>query len=789
MFKSLLLLGFRNLFRKNKLFTAVNIAGLGIGLSCVLLVAMFIYDEYSFDSYHKNNNRIYRIVLDFKEEGNVVSWARTSAPIGNYLRGKYPEVENVVRVRKNPGTDLLSNGEIKFFEERIFFADSTLFKVFDFPLVQGSPRHALQDKNSVVLTETLARKYFNEDEPVGKTLRLNNNVDLKVTGVLRDIPANSHFVADAFVAFSTLDDFLGGERLSHWGWMDHYTYILLSNDSKPESLQFKFPEFIKSNAPEWVSEKESLYLQPLTSIHLHSDRKDEISPNSRESYSYVLGTIALFILLMACANFINLSTATLVSRAKEISIQKILGASKIYLIVYFWIESILVCSIALLMSYGLVAIALPYFNLATGKGISLLQSQWLFVPSFLLTTLIALLSGVVPAIQSARINLVRKATAYGGWVNRSDVRTALITFQFSVSILLIICTGIVSSQFSFLKSARVGFNGDNVLVIPVKDRAQNDKHVTIANELSKVAEVQSASFGSSMPAYNNAYTYTYTLQGSDAGEQAIAAFLVDENFIGLYDIKLKDGRLPIIENRDTLVDVILNQAAVDQFNLSQPIGSVVTGQVNGKVVGVVENFNYESLHSAVKPMIMYSYPRNFRFVSVKFNDAIGSDKIIAAIDKVWKQFYPGYPLEFFHLSDRMEQLYTSEFQLTKAYTSFSMIAVTIAGVGLIGLTTYLTTRRLKELSIRKVFGGSTFQLIGWIYSGYFKIVVIATLAAWAIGYYWMKSWLAGFAFKTDVGFSYFAYPSITMILVLLLTTVFQTIKASRTNPVDHLRDE
>ena len=786
MIKSLFLLGFRNLFKKTRLFTIVNITGLAIGLASVLLVALFIYDEYNFDRHHANASRIYRIVLDFKEEGNVVNWARTSAPIGKYLRGAYPEVEEVVRLRKNPGTDLLTRDDVKFFEERIFFADSTLLNVFDFHLLSGDPNSVLLEKNSIILTEALAKKYFGNQKAIGQTLTLNNAVDLKVTGVLEGGLSNSHFVADAFVTFSTLDDFLGEKRLSHWGWMDHYTYVLLSKGSTAEFLQSKFPEFLKENAPEWVWEKETLFLQPLASIHLHSERKDELSPNSRETYSYILGTIALFVLLMACANFMNLSTATLTSRSKEISIQKILGANKLHLTLYFWIESIFICTIALCLSYGLIAIALPYFNLATGKNISLQQSQWILMPSFLLTILIALLSAVIPTVQSLKVNIVKKVP--GGLGTKSGLRTALITFQFCVSILLITCTWIVSSQLTFLKSSRVGFSGDNVIIIPVKDRSQNSKHVTIASEIANVPGVSSVSFGSSMPAYNNAYTYTYTIQGSDVGEQAMAAFLVDEKFFELYNIRLLEGRLPILENRDTLVDVVINQAAVDQFHLPQPIGSVVSGQVKGRVVGIVENFNYESLHSPVKPMIMYSYPQNFRFVSVKLDNKLNNERL-SAIEKIWSQFYPGYPVEYFYLTDKIEQLYASEFQLSKAYASFSIIAIAIAGIGLIGLTTYLMSRRLKELSIRKVFGSSSLQLFAWIYSGYVKIIIIATVAAWGIGYYWMQSWLANFAFKTEMKVSHFVFPAASMILVLLLATILQTIRASQTNPVNHLRDE
>jgi len=291
----------------------------------------FIYDEYSFDRYHKNADRIYRIVLDFtSEEGNTVNWARTSAPIGLLLQGAYPEIESVVRLRKNPGTDLLSNDEIKFYEERIFFADSSFAHVFDLPLKKGKSSLALKEKNSIVITEALGRKYFKNEDPIGKTLRFNNKIDLKVTGIMGEMSANSHFRADALITFSSLDDLLGERRLTHWGWMDHHTYILLTKGATPEQVETKFPDFIKQNAPEWVSKTEKLSLQSLASIHLHSDRKDEITPNSQESYSYILGTIALFILLMACANFINLSTATQVSRFKEISIQKMLVAFSMF---------------------------------------------------------------------------------------------------------------------------------------------------------------------------------------------------------------------------------------------------------------------------------------------------------------------------------------------------------------------------------------------------------------------------------------------------------------------------
>ncbi|HRF32475.1 MAG TPA: ABC transporter permease [Cyclobacteriaceae bacterium] len=788
MFRSFLQLSLRNLFRKNRLFTLINVSGLAIGLACVFLIAIFIYDEYTFDAYHKNADRIHRIVLDFSEEGNTVNWARTSAPIGQYLKGAYPEVEQVVRLRKNPGTDLLSQDEIKFYEERIFFADSSLFDVFDIALSRGDATSALRDKNSIVITDALAKKYFNNDDPIGKSLRLNNTLDLTITGIINEMPANSHFVADAFVTFSSLDELLGEKRLNHWGWMDHYTYVLLAPGSTAEQLQSKFPDFIKKNAPEWVPEKETLFLQSLKSIHMHSDRKDEITPNSRESYSYVLGTIALFILLMACANFINLSTATLTTRFKEISVQKVLGASKFHLSVYFWIESILICAIALFMAFVLAFIVEPYFNLSTGKQISVLGSPWLIAPAFMLTAIIGLLSGIIPTIQTGRLNILNVMKPQHNVMSKSSIRTILITFQFCISIMLIAATWIVSNQFSFLNSSRLGFASKTVMVIPVKDRSQNEKHTTFVNEIKQLPGVIDASYSSSIPAINNAYTYTYTFTGSEAGEQTMAVFLVDENFFSLYKVNLKEGRLPDLQRKDTLADVILNESAITQLQLKDPIGQLVTGQVKGRIVGVVKDFNFATLHSPIQPMIMYAYHQNFRFVSVKLN--AGENKAqLMSLDKKWQELYPGFPLEYYFLDDKIEQLYGAESKLTNAYTSFSIVAIVIAGIGLIGLTTYLLNRKLKEISIRKVFGSSTARLVIWIYSGYVKVVLVAALVAWGLGYYWMTKWLNGFAYKTELHSFYFIVPALIMILILLLSTGIQTFKASRTNPINNLKDE
>lgn len=781
-------LSIRNLFRKNRLFTFINISGLAMGIASFLLVALFIADEYSFDKYHKNANRIYRIVLDFTSDGSVTNWAKTSAPIGQYLTGAFPEIEQVVRLRKNPGTDLLTYDNMQLYEERLFFADSSLFKVFDFKLLKGNPSSVLSVKHSIVISESLAKKYFNNEDAIGKSLRLNNQIDLNITGIIQDIPGNSHFIADAFITFSSLDDLLGEKRLAHWGQFDHYTYVLLTNNTKPSDVELKLRELLKRNAPEWVREKETLYLQPLPTIHLHSERKDEITANSKEAYSYILGTIACFILLMASANFINLTTATQISRFKEISIQKILGANKYHLSVYSLTESQVICLIASIVAIIICYVALPNFNLTTGKQISFVDAQWALTLSIASAAIIGLLSSGIPAIQAFNAGSILTSKSFGTKNSKSTLRTSLIIFQFSISILLIIGTLVVSSQFNFLKSVRLGFNGENIVVVPIKDRAQNDRYSTIVNELKQLSGVEKASFSSSTPACNNSLTYTYSFLGTEIKDRSMATFLIDDNFIDLFEIKLKEGRLINLESKDTLSEVVLNEAAVEQLNLSEPIGQLVTGKVKGRVVGVIENFNHTSLHSGIEPIIMYAYLPTFRFVSVKLKESEIA-KGLASLQSKWPELYGGYPLEYSFLQDQIQQLYSAELQLSRAYTSFSIIAIIISGIGLIGLSTFSISRKHKEISIRKVFGGSTLQIVSQFYTVYLKIVLIAVLVSWTVGYYWMSKWLTGFTYKTELSFYHFVTPVFIMTTILLLTTGIQTFKASLTNPIKNLRDE
>ncbi len=787
MIQSFLQLSLRTLFKKNLRFTLINSFGLAVGFACFFLVSMFINDEYQFDAYHTNSDEIYRVVLDFNSDGTQTSWAKTSAPIGKNLIGAFPEVKEVMRLRKNPGTDLLSFEDRKFYEEQVYFADSSLFQIFDIPLLRGNPEEALLEKNSIILTDEMANRYFPSEDPIGKSLRFNNEIDLTITGIMADMQSNSHFVAEAFITFSSLEELIGEARLSNWGQFDHYTYVLLEKDSDPKALESKLPQILKNHAPEWVQEKETLLLQPLKSIHLNSDRKDEISPPSDPGYSLILATIALFILLMACANFINLSTATQAAREKEISIQKILGASRLNLVSYFFLETLVICLIALILGFLIALLFTPYFNEVTRKSLHLFDNSWLILPSFLITLLIAVIASILPAWQAikAGIGSTKKTT---GTHALAAIRSSLITFQFAISIFLLFATGIVSQQFQFLKNQRLGFDSDQVLIIPVKDRSQNQRHETISAELAQLPEIAGVSFSSSTPGNTTSLTYTYSFQGSDAGENSISTFLIDENFLELYGITLQEGRQIQLNPKDSIPEVMINESTVRELGLVDPIGMQVSGKVKGRIVGIVDDFNFSTLHAGIDPLILYGFVPSFRFVSVKLK-AFEIEQGIASLEKKWPELYPGYPLEFSFLDEQIDQLYRSEYEMTQAYSTFSIIAMGIAAIGLVGLSIFLMSKKLKEISIRKVFGSSTPSLIFLIYKDYLSVIMTAVVLSYIVGYFWMKQWLSEFAFQIKPHFGYFLVPAGIMVLILLVSTGFQVLRAVQINPSTNLKQD
>lgn len=787
MLRSQFRLSLRNSFRKNRTFTFINIIGFAIGFACLILSTLFIEQEYSFDRYHKKFDRIYRVILDFSTNETITNWAKTSAPIGPAMASYYSEIESVVRLRKTPGTELLTQGTIQHYENGLFFIDCSAFSVFDFSLSRGDERLALSKKNSIVLTEQLAKKYFNDEDPIGKIIRYNNQTDLVVTGILNEISPQSHFMADAFISFSSLDDLIGLQRLTHWGQFDHYTYVLLKENVAIDQVENNFHDLLKTHAPEWVPEKMKLHLQPIASIHLTSHRKDEINSNSLPIYSHIMGSISLFILLMVVANFINLSTAMYASRLKQVSVQKIFGAGQHHLQLYFWVESILISFLAVLLSLLLVYLILPAFNFQTGLSIALKNHYWLIPASIGLSVVIGFFAGFFPMWQTRKLKISGSQIIQYDIQKNALIRFGLISFQLVISIALITVAYITVSQYAFVRSTKIGFDNDRIITLPIKDRSLNDRYQILINELRKLSFIENVSFSSSTPALNNGLTYTYTFEGT-ANENAITTYLIDPNFIDVYHIGIKRGVGLNHNPTDSIPAILINEAAVKEFNLKNPIGQLVKGKINGRIVGVIEDFNHNTLHAPITPVIFYVNTATFRFVSIKFTHQQIQNELPLLANK-WTEFYPGYPLEYdFHVG-QVDMMYQNEKGFVKAVSYFTVISIFLSLVGLLGLSVYLQNKRRKEISIRKILGSSTQQIIFRIYAQYFKIIFIAAVISSILSYVLMNEWLQGFAFRTEMKISFFVYPVLFITMVLVMTTTVNSLRAALTNPVENLRNE
>ena len=542
----------------------------------------------------------------------------------------------------------------------------------------------------------MARKYFGDEDPMGKILRYNNKVDLMVTGILEEIPANSHFVFDFLVTFGTLKDVIGDNRLANWAWFDHQTYVLLKEGVNPQMVEASFPEFMKNHAPEWLAERSELFMQPLTDIHLKSDLKDELSVNSKAEYSYILITIGSFILLMGCINFMNLATARYTSRSVEIGVRKVLGAHKNQLVAYYLFESVVMSIVAFGLALLFVTVFISRFNFLTGKQIVLFSPQHydLIWPLLLLTILVGLISGSYPSffLSALKPVAVLKGMLIPGKAS-NNLRKILVLFQFAISMILIIATLIVSRQYKYFRMTNLGFEKEHVLVVPIKDRSQNSKYQTMIQQMMDHEGITAVSFASSTPGTNSSMSLGYKLPGQEVDLQNMATFIIDENFLSLYDLQLIDGRT--LEDQiqpDSSLSVIINEAAEKFFELSDPIGQKIEGSVGGTIIGVVKDFNIRTLHHQMEPTVMFMAPSWFRYISIKVKaDHITS--VINFLNQKWPEIYAGHVLEYSFLEDNIGKLYSSEQMLNRTINILVIVAVFIAGLGLVGLGSFTVEKR------------------------------------------------------------------------------------------------
>jgi putative ABC transport system permease protein len=796
MLKNYLKIAFRNLWRK-KAFSFINITGLAIGMASCFLLFLYVHFELSYDRFHSKSNSIYRVVGDLKSPAETLHWYQTPGPMAKAMKAEFPEVREAVRIV--PVSILVRKDNIKFQEEHSLWADSSIFRVFDFPLKYGDPRTALRDPNSIVLSETAARKYFGDSNPVGASLLLSGRgLHALVTGVMRDIPENSHIKADMLISMSTYSRSYAPSIETDWDVYDPSTYLLLSPDADEEALQSKIPAFLRKYANAEGKKSNTIYsagIERLKDIYLYSNYGAMEKGNLNDVKIFTI--IALFVLLIACVNFINLTTARSVERSKEVGIRKCAGAVKHQLLGQFLTESAIVALFSWVLALILCHFLLPLFNELSGKTISRGIFENTVYPLELLGLAlgIGLLAGIYPAfvLSSFKPIVVLKGPFTSG--NKGILlRKVLVVAQFAISITLIVGTLVVYSQLDFMRSRSLGFNKDQLLVIP----NQGDPGAfPFKKQISDIPSVQSASISSAIPGrdFNNGNDLGLVQIWNSKGELqrvSIDIYNVDEDFLQTYKIKLLAGRGFSKEEfpADSMGGVILNKTAVERLGYSscqQAVGKrFVQGEFKGTVIGVTDDFHIHSLKEAVLPLCLLTGRDYWQYTSMKVT-AGNLPATIKAIQTKWEETMPYRPFNYFFLDEDFNHLYRSEARFGGLFFYFSILALFISILGLLGLASYSTLQRTREIGIRKVLGASISGIVGLLSKDFVKLVGLSFLIACPLSWLAMNKWLQGFAYRTTMSWEIFVLAGAGALLIALFTISFLAVKAAVANPVKSLR--
>ena len=799
MLKNYLKIAWRNLL-KNKGYSVINIGGLAIGMTCFLLIAMFIKNELSYDSYHEKADNIYRIVHHGSEDNLEDSWIWGNAPVGPALKADFSEV--LEKVQFSGRSDILLEYNKRSFQEgNAFYVDETVFNVFSWPLLAGNPETALKAPYSIVLTESTAKKYFGSEDPIGKTIdgvggRANDGI-YTVTGVMKDVPTNSHFTFDVLMSMSSFYQ-TRPSIFEAWGYVDFYTYFLVTDNFNQQTFQAKMPEFLKRNRP---AEDEEYYydlsFEPLKDAYLNSEAARQPGITGSLSNIYIFAIIGLFILIIASINFMNLATARSLERAKEVGVRKVIGADKKGLRYQFLGESMLMVLIATLIGLALVMLCLPGMRQITGKQFltnEIFNSATLSV-YFGTAILTGLLAGSYPAfiLSNFKPSSVLKGvfrTSQKG----NNLRKGLVIFQFSLSIALIASTVIVYFQLGFMLDKNLGFDQEQQLVIDFNwDGQILDNMETIKSEFMNLPEVVSVAGSRTVPGghFPAAGTEIETFEGNmDHFEPFL--YEIDFDFIPHYEIEVVAGRS---YSRDFVTDsiaaMIVNESAARSFGYANP--SDIIGKRfeqwgrEGTIVGVVKDFNYLSLHQKVAPLAL-RYSQYGKYLSLKVNSANIQDAI-TNIERKWAELAPHRPFLYSFLDASFNSQYEADFKFRKLFTIFSFLAIFIACLGLLGLATYSAMQRTKEIGIRKVLGAEVFSIVRLLSTDFIKLVFVAILIATPFSWFAMNKWLDVYAYQITIDWWIFALAGIMALSIAVLTICYHAIKVAQSDPVKSLRTE
>ena len=792
MFRNYIKSAIRNLVRQ-RLYTAVNVLGLAIGLAGCLLIVGYINNELGFESCHKNKDRIYRIDGLYALRGSQVSMASIMPAVGPAVRDAFPEVERMVRMRRlwDLPVEFQPNHIVEV--KNCYAAEPEFLKIFTLPLKQGNPETALERPFSVLISERLAKTYFAGVNPVGKTLRVKEEFEVRITGVFERIPANTQLRSDFVVSYSTLEK-IGQDTKSWTELFQDYTYVLLREGVAAAEVEQKIPSLLAQHVGQDDAENYVLQLQPLRRIYLHSNLSYELPPNGDPAYVYVFGCVAFLILSIACINFINLSTARVSRRLKEVGVRKVLGAFRFQLVRQFLSESMLLTVLSMAFGIALFEIARPRLESFLGRQleINVYGDPVLLLSIFATIVVVGLLSGSYPALvlSGFQPSFLFRGEVFGAG-RRSLVRKILVAFQFMIAVALLCVTFAVYRQIDFALTTDLGFDNENMLLINADEGFTPERRELVKSEILKSGLASSVTITDCAPGENRHSLYHIRPQDKlDQDPTFLHGIRIDQDYLTAFGIELVKGRDLLRESAaDAGNSILINQAAVREFEIDEPIGfKFYLGDRAYEVVGVVKDFHSHSFHEEIPPMALIAAKTDRRLIPAKLRPGFTSGSI-SRIEGIFNEVAPDVPFEYSFLEDVMSENYREERKLGTLFTTFSLLTVFVACLGLFGLSAFSAERRTKEIGIRKALGASVAGIVRLLSKEIVILVVIAGAIAFPVAYLAIARWLETFAYRIDLTWTIFAFSGFVVFIIALATVSYQSIKAALANPVESLRYE
>lgn len=794
MLKNYFKIAFRNLWR-HKIFSLINIMGLAIGMTACILIYLYVSFELSYDSFHGKADRIYRVVSDLKTPDELIRQSGPAAAVAPNIKDEFPEVSAFVRI--TTWDDIaVKRGNIKLIEKTITWADSSFFEVFDFGLLKGDPHTALKEPHTVVLSEKTARKYFGKTDPIGQTLQFaDGSLVAKVTGIMKDIPENSQIKAELLLSMSTISTDMYPGLDKDWGSYGGYAYLLLKPGTDAKALERKLPAFLERRNGAAMKQSQmypTILLEPLRDVYTRSTRDGQKKENI--SNVYIFAVVAVFILLIACFNFINLTTARSADRAREVGIRKVVGAERLQLTKQFIGESLIICLIAFLFAILFSSLLLPAFNQLAGKTISysIFENGYCLAALFFAAICVGVLAGIYPALVLSSFKPVTVLKGkYSAGSSGLLLRKVLVVSQFAISIGLIVSTIIVYHQMRYMRSRDLGFSKDQIMVMNTYgDPAKN----AFSQALSQLPGVKSVAMSANVPGSVNSSAYT-EIENKKGMFQvtALDLYFVDNRYLDLFKMKIVAGR-GFSENfgTDSTQAMVLNESAVKLLGFASPQEAIGKRYkqwgAEGKIIGVIKDFHFRSLQQPINPLSLRMSREQYYLLSVNIS-AAKLPATIAAIERKWKELIPAWPFNYYFMDEFFDRQYRAEDRFGKLFLNFAILAILVSCLGLLGLASYSTMQRTKEIGIRKVLGASVSSIVALLSRDFLKLLPIAALIAFPVAGFVMNNWLQDFAYRISVPWWAFVMAGVVAAVIALFTISFQAIKAAVANPVKSLRTE